>query len=486
MSHAPRTSQSHPIRVDWLPTPWPGNVGLTFAPGKKQKDAITGEWDRDLETDLLRLKTEHRTGHLVCLLEDAELTQLAIELLPIGALNAGIAFHRLPIMDGSVPRDQSDVQFLVSEVVRWATRGENVVIHCKGGLGRAGTIGGCVLRAAGMDRNSALTALAHARGPSCPETREQRDFIAFFSGSDPGDRTDRTRGVLVGLAVGDALGAPVEFDPPQRIATRREELFGMPGGGAFHWAPGEFTDDTQMALVLARHLRAHQGSIDQDLLARDFAAWTESAADVGNQTRSVLSQVKRGVGWRTATGILHPNAAGNGSLMRVASVALCSKSAEAAMRLAREQSEVTHPNATCLDACGCFAWAIWTAINTGLPPIHEIAATAATATIRDAINQASDEEAPVMSGWVIHTLTGALWAVHGADSFEDAVWRAVGLGHDADTVGAIAGALAGAAWGLNAIPDSLSGALQSRHPLFVDSYPEALITLSDALDGRSL
>ena len=260
----------------------------------------------------------------------------------------------------------------------------------------------------------------------------------------------------------------------------------MPGGGAFHWAPGEFTDDTQMALVLAHHLRDHKGVIDQDSLARDFAAWTERAVDVGNQTQSVLSQVGRGVGWGTATGTLDPNAAGNGSLMRVASVALCSKSAKAAMGLAREQSEVTHPNATCLDACGCFAWALWTAIDTGLPPIHEIAAAAATATIREAIDRAGGGEAPVMSGWVIHTLTGALWAVHGADSFEDAVWRAVGLGHDADTVGAIAGALAGAAWGLSAIPDLLSGALQSRHPLFVDSYPEALITLSEALDGRSL
>src|SRR5688500_3385360 len=110
---------------------------------------------------------------------------------------------------------------------------------------------------------------------------------------------DRARGLLVGLAVGDALGAPVEFESPAQIAGRRDELFAMPGGGGFNWAPGEFTDDTQMALVLARHLRA-VGGVDPAQLARAFAEWAKDAADVGIQTRKVLTQVSHGADWRQA------------------------------------------------------------------------------------------------------------------------------------------------------------------------------------------
>lgn len=73
---------------------------------------------------------------------------------------------------------------------------------------------------------------------------------------------NRARGALVGLAVGNALGAPVEFQSPSKIAGRHAALRAMPGGGTFHWAPGEFTDDTQTSLVLPRHLVANRGGID--------------------------------------------------------------------------------------------------------------------------------------------------------------------------------------------------------------------------------
>lgn len=89
-----------------------------------------------------------------------------------------------------------------------------------------------------------------------------------------------------------------------------------------------------------------------------------------------------------------------------------------------------------------------------------------------------------MSGFVLHTLTGALWAVRHASSYEDAVWRAVALGRDADTVAAIAGALAGGRWGLTAIPSSLSRRLQSQHPLFREDYPGALERLADELIAK--
>lgn len=175
-----RTSITHPLEVAWLPTPWPGSVGLTFAPGKKDPAAATGAWDRDLDVDLARLKTVHGTAVLVSLIEDHELDLLHINKLPQATVAAGITFRRFPIPDVSIPNDASLVSALVAEIIQHAREGRNVVIHCRGGLGRAGTIGGCVLRSAGLAPEAALATLATARGPNCPETRAQRDFIRSF------------------------------------------------------------------------------------------------------------------------------------------------------------------------------------------------------------------------------------------------------------------------------------------------------------------
>ena len=122
------------------------------------------------------------------------------------------------------------------------------------------------------------------------------------------------------MAVGDALGAPVEFDPPEQIAGLREELFAFPGGGG--WDPGEFTDDTQMSILLAQHLA--NGQFDDNKLATSWAEWAihTSTKDVEIQTSQVLSEVARGQHWSVAVSGLPAAAAGNGSLIRVAPVAL--------------------------------------------------------------------------------------------------------------------------------------------------------------------
>ena len=181
----PKTSRSHPIRVDWLEAPWPGRVGLTFAPGKKQRDAASGVWSRDLEADLKRIREYFKADHLICLLEDNELVELGISQLPEEAAAQGIGFHRLPIRDGDIPRSHAAVSALVARIAAWAAAGQNVVIHCKGGLGRAGTIGGCVLRAAGAGASEALSVLSSTRGPNCPETTAQRTYITDFVVDSP-------------------------------------------------------------------------------------------------------------------------------------------------------------------------------------------------------------------------------------------------------------------------------------------------------------
>ncbi len=180
MTGPPRTSLTHPIRVDWLSTPWPGRVGLTFAPGKKHSSRFSGVWNRDLEADVQRIRDHYRADHLVCLLQDDELEAFGIAGLERTARSTGLAFHRLRITDGDIPPNSGAVSELVTEVVEWARSGQNVVIHCRGGLGRAGTIGGCVLRAAGLSPEETLADLARARGPGCPETEAQRRFISGF------------------------------------------------------------------------------------------------------------------------------------------------------------------------------------------------------------------------------------------------------------------------------------------------------------------
>jgi len=181
MARPAKTSSSHPLRVDWLRVPWSGQVGLTFAPGKKQLNAATGAWDRDLDTDLRRLRHDLRVDHLVCLLEDHEFDELEISGLEVAAGTHGLDFSRFAIPDGGTPADGDALRTLVLRISRWAAAGENTVIYCKGGLGRAGTVGGCVLRAAGLDGSEVMEVLAEARGPNCPETRAQRDYIRGFA-----------------------------------------------------------------------------------------------------------------------------------------------------------------------------------------------------------------------------------------------------------------------------------------------------------------
>ena len=180
----PKTSSSHPIRVDWLPTPWPGQVGLTFAPGKKDNSAYSGAWDRDLRTDLQRLRNKFLTDDLVSLVEDHELKRLGIADLVEVASSVGITVHRLPIQDGYLANDDAEFAQMVAGDVQRATAGRRNVIHCKGGLGRAGTTGGCVLIASGMTADAALHALREARGPDCPENDRQRQYIARFRPPD--------------------------------------------------------------------------------------------------------------------------------------------------------------------------------------------------------------------------------------------------------------------------------------------------------------
>ena len=174
------TSLESPIGVGWLPVGGSGRLGLTFAPGKKARALNGDRWERDLGADLDRLVQIHGAQVLVPLIEDHELRSLGIDLLVAEAERRGLVVDRLQIRDGGLPERRAAGD-LVARIGVHLNAGRTVVVHCRGGLGRAGTIGGCTLVSRGVAPEMALAALRAARGPGCPENSQQVGFITSFA-----------------------------------------------------------------------------------------------------------------------------------------------------------------------------------------------------------------------------------------------------------------------------------------------------------------
>lgn len=270
------------------------------------------------------------------------------------------------------------------------------------------------------------------------------------------DALDRAKGALLGLAVGDALGATLEFSDRDSLPHHTE----MTGGGPFALKPGQWTDDTSMALALADSLLT-QGRLDADDLMARFVAWwrkgeyscTGSCFDIGIATRRALARYE--ATGDPSQGSTDEDTAGNGSLMRLAPAILFAlHDPGEAVRLAREQSRTTHAAPQCLDACALFAQLLCEVIH-GRPDAlrpRGIQAHPAIQTIAVGSYRSKARDQIRSGGYVTDTLEAALWCVAQTSTFEDALVLAVNLGHDSDTVGAVTGQLAGAMYGLSAIP----------------------------------
>jgi ADP-ribosyl-[dinitrogen reductase] hydrolase len=287
---------------------------------------------------------------------------------------------------------------------------------------------------------------------------------------------NRLRGCAVGAAIGDALGMPLEFGPRRPIDRLLRDM--EPG----RIPAGTFTDDTEMALALADSLLVHRpldpagGSIElAEILARRFVAWLQAGPDdVGIHTRNVLSRIAAGQPWAEAVDTVqrqNPDSAGNGSVMRCWPVALAHwDHLHQLLAGSRLQSRVTHPHPECQAGSAFVNAAIYYLLQ-GLAPAEAITRALDTADVprplRTIIEQAptrSRHELP-NSGWVRHTLESAVWGLLTTGTFEDAAVQVVNLGNDADTAGAVVGALAGAAYGLDAIPRRWRRALHGEWPL---------------------
>jgi ADP-ribosylglycohydrolase len=293
-------------------------------------------------------------------------------------------------------------------------------------------------------------------------------------------RLDRTLGSLLGLASGDALGTTLEFKRPGTF----QPIDDMIGGGPFRLQPGEWTDDTSMALCLAESLIA-AGFDPADQLRR-YVRWYREGYhssigrcfDIGMTIREALHGFERH-GDATRSGVSHHRSAGNGSIMRLAPVPLrYSHDPATAMDFAAASSRTTHAHVEALDACRYLAGLIvgalegrdkrellatrfspdaqaWTR-SPLVPPIDTVAA-----------GSFHRRQPPEIcgTGYVAMSLEAALWAFATTKTFEEGALAAVNLGDDADTTGAVYGQLAGAYYGVEAIPSRWRKKLAHRETI---------------------
>lgn len=289
---------------------------------------------------------------------------------------------------------------------------------------------------------------------------------------------DRCRGTLIGLAVGDALGAAVEFRSPGSFAP----VTGYRDGGPHGLDAGEWTDDTSMALALADSIATAGWNLNDQ--ADRYVQWWKTGKysvngrcfDIGITTRSALGNYATKKDALTS-GDRSDRASGNGSIMRLAPVPmryghLYANQLDELSQLAEESSVPTHASDQCVSACRYLATVLAALIHgedrdvvlspdwkplqqlNAIKPLHPLIQEIAQGSFRQ-------KQPPAIegSGWVVKSLEASLWAFHDAESFEDAVLKAVNLGDDADTTGAICGQLAGAYWGESGIPESLRSGL---------------------------
>jgi len=277
--------------------------------------------------------------------------------------------------------------------------------------------------------------------------------------------TDRARGVLLGLACGDALGRPVEFSTSSAIATEYGRLDEMVGHGTWNQPAGTVTDDTAQALCIARSL-VDRGAFDPADVADRFVAWYESGPfDIGVMTAKALDKLERGATWDEAGRQVWENSpegqnAGNGSVMRCPPLAIpYATDRDRLTEVSRQSSLITHADPRCTEGCAILNLTVAgllerakTPLQDALDHVDESAPFELTAAL-EPLARGDRPDSLETSGYVIHSLQTALHDGLHAGSAEEAIVTAVNRGGDTDTIGAIAGAVAGARFGAADLPE---------------------------------
>lgn len=561
-----RTSSGSPIRVDFLASKLlsvTGKLGLTIAPGKKDP---SGGWNRDLTTDLARLADHYRTRVLVSLMEPHEYMRLGIVDLAECAKPLGIKVIHFPIRDVQSPSKTRMKEFaaLITGLRRSLERGDTVVVHCRGGLGRSGTVAACVLVASGHSPEEAIALTRKAR-PGAIEVSAQEDWIALYArqvarehparadrrpakvtaatrspDGHAGARSapqrhlpvvnlnapprqhrpartdpplDRVLGCLLGGALGDALGYPVEFEGPGTALIKK---YGADAPTALTYAGGtvaRVSDDTQMTLFVAEGLiRAHQRFIDRGLCSvvhvttRALMRWysTQSRPTPKGPPADGWLVLEPGLHARRAPGntimqelalradgegdddqvVARNTSKGCGAVMRAAPFGLAFKPPQRTFESAVEDGRVTHGHPSGYLASGYLATTVGVLARGGTlrramavsdealrqHTGHEELA-AALAGARGIAERRIPTPADLESlggGWTgEEALAIALACVLRHDdrtprAVERTLWRAACHGGDSDSTAAIAGNVLGTMVGAKALPASWLRQLELR------------------------
>ena len=276
----------------------------------------------------------------------------------------------------------------------------------------------------------------------------------------------RAVGCLLGLACGDALGRPVDSQSSTAVADQYGRVDQMYGNGTHGQPAGTVTDDTDLAAALARSL-AETGDYDAVDAADRYLAWYETEPfDVGGTTADALRTLRSGTAPTDAGRVVRDRPpegddAGNGSLMRCAPLALAIADDDRRDGAAAADSRITHADPRCVESCVAFLTVLDRLLAGGDAPaavdagLSRAADRDAPRRVRTALANATDDRAAELepSGNVVHTLETALYDATSAADAEGAVVTAVSRGGDADTLGAVTGAVAGARFGADALPD---------------------------------
>jgi ADP-ribosyl-[dinitrogen reductase] hydrolase len=282
--------------------------------------------------------------------------------------------------------------------------------------------------------------------------------------SDSG-QIDRAEGCLYGQLIGDALGSLVEFESPERIHSRYPDgVRDMHDGGTWNTIAGQPTDDSELALALARVL-VERGGYDRDAAWEAYLRWYRSGPfDIGTTISAAFS------------GTPNEHSQSNGALMRSSPLGIFAarKGVKQAIVSAREDVLLTHPNPVTQDANAVFVATIAKAVADGPAPteVHAFAVALAReqqfeSEVIETLEAASDRLPSSFTrsqGWVLIALQNACYQLLHAADFEEALVATVGYGGDTDTNGAICGALLGAAWGRSAIPQRWVETIDSCRP----------------------
>ena len=367
--------------------------------------------------------------------------------------------------------------------VTYSSDGASSVRHCFGGAPEA------------------ARELAARPWPPAPRDEPSRTMVRLSWPRTVEDHAlDRAKGCLFGQLIGDNLGALVEFEGEDEIARRYPDgVRDLQEGGTWDILAGQATDDSELALALARTL-IETKHYDREAVAGAYGDWYASGPfDCGytiGQALSAAATASAGCKAEAASSQASAESQANGSLMRISPIGIWAREAEVADRVAREDSRLTHPNEVCVDACGAFAAAVAEGIRSGdrSAMLRAAQAHARTGAVKDDLGQAELGEFPedyqTNMGWVRIALQNAFCHLRRDATVEEALVATVGKGGDTDTNAAIAGALLGAADGLGAIPPRWVlpvqacrphadlGALNPR-PMFF--WPDDLAALAEAL-----